>query len=99
MRELQLWQSDDGVRETFEDVEALGSGCRFNDCRHRDEPGCAVQRAVEEGAISAERVDHYQRLQAELDHLRTKQDVLARLAEKRKWRSIHKEQRNFKPRG
>jgi len=98
MRELQLWQSDEGVRETFEDVEALGNGCRFNDCRHRDEPGCAVQRAVEDGAISAERVANYQRLQVELDHLRTKQDVLARLDEKRKLRSIHKEQRNFKPR-
>ena len=44
MRELQLWQSDEGVRETFDDIGTLGAGCRFSDCSHGNEPSCAVRR-------------------------------------------------------
>ncbi len=56
MRELQLWDVGDAVSETFDDIEALAADCRFGDCRHRDEPRCAVKTAVEEGRVSAARL-------------------------------------------
>src|SRR6185369_17122936 len=52
MRELQLWDVGEAVKETFDDIEALALECRFSDCRHRDEPRCAVKTAVEEGRLS-----------------------------------------------
>src|SRR6185436_14753195 len=55
MRELQLWDVGDAVRETFDDIEALASACRFTDCRHRDEPRCAVKEAVVDGRLDAAR--------------------------------------------
>jgi len=67
MRELQLWTEPDSAAEAFDDIEALAAGCRFTDCRHRDEPKCAVKQAVEEGTISAERLASYLKLQDELD--------------------------------
>ena len=51
MRELQLWESSDGIAETFSDVEELAAQCRFSDCAHRTEPGCAVQAAIEDGTL------------------------------------------------
>src|SRR5262249_27748569 len=52
MRELQLWAGEDAVDAVFEDVTALASGCRFRDCRHEDEPQCAVRAALEAGTLS-----------------------------------------------
>ena len=69
MRELQLWEVGEGLTETFEDIEGLGAGCRFRDCRHRDEPGCAVKEAVEDGTLAAERLGSYRKLQDEIDRL------------------------------
>lgn len=66
MRELGLWQADEGLDTEFDDVEALISRCRFGDCRHRTEPGCAVKQALEDGALSAERWESYCRLKAEM---------------------------------
>ena len=70
MRELQLWEAGDAVQETFEDVDALGAHCHFTDCRHRDEPRCAVKAAVVEGTLLPDRLASYRRLQDELDLLR-----------------------------
>jgi len=83
MRELQLWDASEGVRESFEDVETLAPGCFFSDCRHREEPRCAVKAAVEDGRIPAARYESYLKLQAELAHLATQQDERARLEDKR----------------
>jgi ribosome biogenesis GTPase len=66
MRELQLWDVGEAVRETFEDVAALGAACHFTDCRHRGEPRCAVKAAVIEGTLAAERLESYLKLQDEL---------------------------------
>ena len=74
MRELQLWDAADAVRETFDDVEALAAGCHFTDCRHRDEPRCAVKAAVAEGTLPAERLDSYVKLQDELATLARQQE-------------------------
>ena len=86
MRELQLWDAGEGVREAFDDIESLASECYFSDCRHRGEPRCAVKAAVEAGRIPSERYESYLKLQAELAHLATQQDERARLEEKRQGR-------------
>lgn len=83
MRELQLWDVSEAVRETFEDLEALAEGCHFTDCRHRGEPRCAVKAAVESGRLDAGRLESYLKLQDELKHLAAEQDERARLEEKR----------------
>ena len=70
MRELQLWDAGDAVQETFEEIEALAPQCHFADCRHRDEPRCAVKAAVAEGTLLADRLASYRRLEDELDLLR-----------------------------
>ena len=69
IRELQLWIADDGIGEAFEDVTELFAHCKFSDCAHDREPGCAVQAALESGALAAERWESYEKLQGELDHL------------------------------
>jgi ribosome biogenesis GTPase len=84
MRELQLWDVDEGVEETFSDVEALATSCRFPDCEHHGEPGCAVQAAIEQGRLSPERLASYQKLLRELRALSARQDRQNRLFEKRR---------------
>lgn len=84
MRELQLWDVGDAVRETFDDIEALAAGCHFTDCRHRDEPRCAVKAGVEEGSVAPERLDSYLELQEELAYLARQQDERLQLEEKRR---------------
>ena len=84
MRELQLWDVGEAVKETFDDIEALALECRFSDCRHRDEPRCAVKTAVEEGRLSVSRLESYVKLQDELEHLVRQQDQRAQIEEKRR---------------
>ena len=70
LREVQLWDADEGIQEAFADVDELAAGCRFNDCAHEQEPGCAVQAAITAGTLPAERVEGYRLLQRELAHTR-----------------------------
>ena len=65
MRTLGMWNADEGLSETFADVEELFGSCRFSDCRHENEPGCAVKEAVRQGMITAERLDNYDKLRRE----------------------------------
>jgi ribosome biogenesis GTPase len=88
MRELQLWAHSDGARETFEDIDEIATGCHFTDCRHRDEPRCAVKQAVEEGTLAAERLDAYQKLQDELQSLESRKQVREQINVKRRFKSI-----------
>ena len=67
LREVQLWEADEGLSRAFDDIEALGASCRFNDCRHLEEPGCAVQAALAEGTLADDRYDAWQTLQRELE--------------------------------
>lgn len=90
MRELGLWDAGSGVSEAFEDVEALAAQCRFSDCGHANEPGCAVRAAIESGDLPAERWLAYQKLQAELAFEKRKEDPREALANKRLWISRHK---------
>jgi ribosome biogenesis GTPase len=99
MRELQLWDGTSGVGAVFEDVEALAPGCRFGDCLHDTEPGCAVKRAVEEGTLDASRLASYRELQRERRYQAARVDEKAAQDRKRHERTIGKLQRDFKPRG
>jgi ribosome biogenesis GTPase / thiamine phosphate phosphatase len=95
LREIQLWEVGGSIGATFADIEALGIGCHFSDCRHDSEPRCAVRRAVEEGALETDRLESYLKLRREADHVAEKQDKLAQLQHKRKWKIIHKAARNM----
>jgi ribosome biogenesis GTPase len=75
-------------------VEALAQNCHFRNCQHHQEPGCAVQQALTDGQLDSERFLNYQKLQRELDYLMRKQDQRANLAEKERWKKIHKSLRN-----
>jgi ribosome biogenesis GTPase len=95
MRELQLWDDDEGLQRTFDEIETLARNCRYRDCRHQGEPGCAVLDAVNAGDLSAERLSSLRKLQRELAWLDRREDPTADLAEKRRWKSIHKSAKRF----
>ena len=84
MRELQLWDAGNSVRETFDEIEVIAPGCHFTDCRHRDEPRCAVKAAVDDGRVTADRLASYLKLQDELVYLVRQQDERAEIEEKRR---------------
>jgi len=86
MRELQLWDADEGMQAAFADVDALAAQCRFADCAHREEPGCAVRAALAGGTLDVERFESWGKLQRELERLARKQDARAR-SESRKERA------------
>ena len=82
MRELGLWDADEGLEQSFADIETLAAGCRFRDCTHTGEPGCAVRAAVREGALPLERLQSYQKLCAESRYAGNTEDYLAEKKEK-----------------
>jgi ribosome biogenesis GTPase len=90
MRELQLWDAEDGLEHAFGDVQSLANRCRFRDCSHGGEPGCAVDAAVERGEVAAERLASYRRLQREDAFLNARHDENARLERTRKAKQITK---------
>jgi ribosome biogenesis GTPase len=95
IRELQLWGREESLSRAFDDIDALARACRFRDCAHESEVGCAVIGAVEAGELAQSRIESYRALQRELRHLETKQSEIAQRAQKQKWREIHKEYRRF----
>jgi ribosome biogenesis GTPase / thiamine phosphate phosphatase len=90
MRELVLWDAEDGLDRAFEDVDELAVQCRFNDCEHRTEPGCAVRAAIATGALDAARLESYRHLQRELRYLEIRQDARARSEERKRWAATGK---------
>jgi ribosome biogenesis GTPase len=93
MRELQLWGAEDGIDRAFDDISELASECRFRDCAHETEPGCAVLAAIESGELEQSRLDSYRKLLRELAALERKRDKRLARAEARKWRSLNREGR------
>jgi ribosome biogenesis GTPase / thiamine phosphate phosphatase len=83
MREIQLWDVGEGLGEVFDDIQSLAAGCRFRDCGHRAEPGCAVRQAVEEGVLDAGRLGNYLKLQDEIRATEARTDQWAQLERKR----------------
>lgn len=93
IRELQLWADEAALEQTFEDITLLSEQCRYRDCAHAEEPGCAVTGAVETGELAAARLESYRNLQKEVRYLQLRQDDSAQRVEKQKWRAIHREMR------
>ena len=96
MRELQLWESSEGLTETFSDIDELAENCRFRDCKHDDEPGCAVVLAIEEGTLPAGRLTSYNKLQKELAYIERKADKRAQTEEQKKWKNVAKQMKHKK---
>ncbi|HXV56424.1 MAG TPA: ribosome small subunit-dependent GTPase A [Gaiellaceae bacterium] len=88
MRELGLWDADEGVGEAFDDVASLAERCRFSDCAHEAEPGCAVLAAVADGTLEPERLESWRKLSRELGHLELKADPRARAEARRRRRAF-----------
>ena len=96
MRELALWADESVLDSTFTDIAELAAACRFADCSHLHEPGCAVQAAMADGSLEAERFDSYLKLQRELRALELKKDARLRSEARKEWRRRHREFRNVK---
>jgi len=89
LRELGVLDGD-GVSTAFDDIERLGTACRFSDCRHLSEPGCAVRAAIGAGTIDRSRFDAWRKLEREAERAAIATDALARRAERKRWTSIQK---------
>jgi ribosome biogenesis GTPase len=98
LRELQLWADEVSVSRTFSDVVERAGACRFRDCRHDQEPGCAVRAALAVGELAPEREASHRKLLRELRHLELLQDERARLEEARRVRALHRSARRHHPR-
>lgn len=96
LRELQLWGEETSLQDAFSDIEELGRQCRFRDCRHAGEPGCAVQEALADGRLDHGRFESYLDLQSELRFLKKRQDIRARLEEKRRQKSFGRRRKKLK---
>jgi ribosome biogenesis GTPase / thiamine phosphate phosphatase len=93
MRELQLWAGEESLDGAFEDVSALTADCRFNDCAHEGEPGCAIQAALADGSLPPERWESYRKLQRELRSLEIRRSKRLQSEERRRRRRVHKSMR------
>ena len=88
LREAQLWVGKDGLANLFEDVEEIAAQCRFSDCEHRSEPGCAIKAAMAKGELDEARLESYRKLQRELRSVAARSDARIRIEERRKWKQI-----------
>ncbi|MFC1485612.1 ribosome small subunit-dependent GTPase A [Candidatus Latescibacterota bacterium] len=88
IRELQLWGNTESFTVSFGDIESLAEDCRFADCRHETEPGCAVREAVEDGRLDLKHYGNYLKLRRELARLGSQKDVRSRIVEKRRQRQF-----------
>ena len=96
MREFQLWADETVLDSTFADVAGLAADCRFADCTHLHEPGCAVQAALADRSLPAERFESYLKLQREIRALELKKDARLRSEARKEWRRRHRSMRNVK---
>ena len=83
VRGLGLWDADEGIGAAFSDIEELAASCRFRDCTHTNEPGCAVRAAVESGDLAAERLESYVRLREESAQVKTRREEAERIRSRR----------------
>lgn len=98
MRELQLWDVGGSLGEAFSDVGSIAAACYFSDCRHQNEPGCAVREALADGTLDADRYEHYLKLERELEYLDSRMDERLNLKRKNREKKIHRAYRMIKNR-
>lgn len=94
-RTVGLWADGDDLAEGFADIAALAQRCRFHDCRHEEEPGCAVRAALEGGTLEPSRWDGWRRQEKELAHLARRDDKALQRAERDRWKAIHQNMKGF----
>jgi ribosome biogenesis GTPase len=90
MRSVGMWEVEEGLADAFADIEEYAAGCRFGDCTHTGEPGCAVQQAIADGSLPAARLDSQRKLARESAALAARVDPIARAAHRKRWTAIHK---------
>lgn len=95
IREVQLWAGDEDIDNAFADIQELSENCKFKDCQHLTEPDCAILNALENGELSRERYESYQKMKRELHHTRMRADMSAASAEKARWRGLKKDIRHY----
>lgn len=88
MREIQLWEGGEGLQQTFQDIEDLAEQCRFRDCQHNNEPGCAIRAAIGNGTLDPQRLASYRKLDREIAYLDRKQDEQLQQNTKRRWKAM-----------
>ena len=93
IRSLEVAGADVGVEAAFDDVNAIAATCRFSDCRHEGEPGCAIRVALDDGRLSAERLASHRKLEREVAYADRKVDPRAAAAERQRWKAISKRHR------
>ncbi len=98
MRELQVWGEEEGLKEVFDDIEELSINCRFRDCSHEHEPGCAVREAISNGSLDSKRLRSYLKLKKEFAYLSDRQTMKPNAIEKARWKKVSQQVRDFKKR-
>jgi ribosome biogenesis GTPase len=98
MRELGMWDASDGLNKTFDDIEDIAVRCKFRDCTHSFEPGCAVRESLENGELSYDRWANYLKLKKETEFAKRKESINSRLKEKSNKKNISKLQKEYKRR-
>jgi len=93
LKGVGLWLGDDGLDRAFADIEELAAQCRFSDCRHESEPGCAVLAAIDAGTLPERRLESWRKLAREAIWMASRTDARLRAEQSRKWRAIHQEMR------
>jgi len=94
IRSISVWRGEEGLSAAFADVEEVATACRFRDCRHQSEPGCAVHAAVADGSLDAQRVASYLKLLREVEYAEHAHELQYQQERKRKWKAIHKASRD-----
>lgn len=95
LREIQLWAEEDSIDQTFSDIEEIATLCKFHDCSHETEPGCAVREALADGRLEAQRLASWTKLRREIAWLARKDDASLRRAERERWKAINKSMRGY----
>ena len=98
MRELQLWDAGGSLGDAFSDVESISASCYFTNCRHKNEPGCAVKEALADGSLDAARYESYEKLERELEYLDSRMDERLNLKRKNREKKLHRAYRMIKNR-
>lgn len=90
MRELQVWGEEDGLKYVFDDIEKLSLNCRYRNCSHQNEPGCAVQIAISDGILDSKRLESFLKIKREFAYLEDRQTMKPSAIEKANWKKISK---------
>ncbi|MFH0919213.1 MAG: ribosome small subunit-dependent GTPase A, partial [Fibrobacterota bacterium] len=96
MREIQVWGDEKGLEQVFNDITELANSCRFKDCSHENEPGCAVRKAMDNGTLDPKRFESYLKLKKEYAYLSDRQTMKASAIEKARWKDISKYAKQLK---